>query len=145
MNEFYSESSSRGHGYEQVWFHLGRGNRKTAGGRGNAHLQQKQYLPETTGLSHAWEHSSCDCMHKTCTGSHQPELQPGRGEALIEPHPLAKEQLAIDGCSRGRVFFRDTAPERQCMLHHVQAAFLELSGFLKKVYTKLGAKSRRGI
>lgn len=57
---------------------------------------------------------------------------PGEGEALIEPHPLAKEQLAIDGCSRGRVFFRDTAPERQCMLHHVQAAFVGLSGFLKK-------------
>lgn len=93
---------------------------------------KKQYFPETTGLSHVWAHSSCDCLHKTCTESHQPELQPRWGEELRESHPLAKEQLAIDGCSRGQVFFRDTAQERQCVLHHVQAAFVGLSGFLEK-------------
>lgn len=142
---FYSESSSRGHGYEQVWSHPGRRNRRTTGARGNARLQQKQYLSETTGLSHVWAHSSCDCTLKTCTGSHQPELQPRWGEELIESHPLAKEQLAIDGCPRGRVFFRDTAPERQCMLHHIQAAFVGLTGFLQKCTWSCVQKVPRGF
>lgn len=70
---------------------------------------------------------------------------PGEGEELIEPHPLAKEQLAIDGCSRGRVFFRDTAPREAMHAPSRTGSIRWTQRVFEKVYTKLGAKSRKGI
>lgn len=76
-------------------------------------------LPDVTSQFHPWTPSSCNCMHRTCTGPSHRDLNTSGG-GFMKSHALLRSywQLMVAG-GRKVSILRATVPERLPVLQKV--------------------------